>query len=330
MKLFNCHANHVQTLIILINAFNLKHFNIPPVIRLQQKLWTAHQRRPNEWQYRQQNVASNGLAGRQRSGAPPPGHHRSYHGEEANNNLFFLFFFLKLKLSSPHQLLTDGIYVLMCSFPTHKAINTVTWGTTCVQSASSNDHLCLSPQASLRTKGTGLGIKGSSYELSASDTYKDAVRKAMFSRFTEIEWTGKGQVIRTITFVADWSYCEKAPSFPPTDCAVLYFPSFLMYKKCSFVYKPTHILSSEVFSVEWTCKYCTVFIHQIVWTCWGFVFVKNQKNKRDNYIRPLCSTLSAISPFCLYRKHLVMTRIANFVIASLLGCIPYGSKIDIN
>uniref|UniRef100_A0A8C4NJD4 RNA binding motif protein 5 n=1 Tax=Dicentrarchus labrax TaxID=13489 RepID=A0A8C4NJD4_DICLA len=41
--------------------------------------------------------------------------------------------------------------------------------------------------ASLRTKGTGLGIKGSSYELSASDTYKDAVRKAMFSRFTELE-----------------------------------------------------------------------------------------------------------------------------------------------
>ncbi|KAE8298615.1 RNA-binding protein 5 Protein G15 [Larimichthys crocea] len=41
--------------------------------------------------------------------------------------------------------------------------------------------------ASLRTKGTGLGIKGSSYELSASDTYKDAVRKAMFSRFTDVE-----------------------------------------------------------------------------------------------------------------------------------------------
>uniref|UniRef100_A0A3B5B933 RNA-binding protein 5-like n=1 Tax=Stegastes partitus TaxID=144197 RepID=A0A3B5B933_9TELE len=41
--------------------------------------------------------------------------------------------------------------------------------------------------ASLRTKGTGLGIKQSSYELSASDTYKDAVRKAMFARFTEIE-----------------------------------------------------------------------------------------------------------------------------------------------
>ncbi|KAK9529075.1 hypothetical protein VZT92_013192 [Zoarces viviparus] len=41
--------------------------------------------------------------------------------------------------------------------------------------------------ASLRTRGTGLGIKGSSYELSASDTYKDAVRKAMFARFTEIE-----------------------------------------------------------------------------------------------------------------------------------------------
>ncbi|KAM3877833.1 RNA-binding protein 5-like [Diretmus argenteus] len=41
--------------------------------------------------------------------------------------------------------------------------------------------------ASIRTKGTGLGIKGSSYELSASDTYKDAVRKAMFARFTEME-----------------------------------------------------------------------------------------------------------------------------------------------
>nr|XP_020463514.1 RNA-binding protein 5-B-like [Monopterus albus] len=41
--------------------------------------------------------------------------------------------------------------------------------------------------ASLRIKGTGLGIKGSSYELSAADTYKDAVRKAMFARFTELE-----------------------------------------------------------------------------------------------------------------------------------------------
>ncbi|XP_034539718.1 RNA-binding protein 5-like [Notolabrus celidotus] len=41
--------------------------------------------------------------------------------------------------------------------------------------------------ASLRTKGTGLGIKGSAYELSASDTYKDAVRKAMFARFTDTE-----------------------------------------------------------------------------------------------------------------------------------------------
>lgn len=41
--------------------------------------------------------------------------------------------------------------------------------------------------ASLRTKGTGLGIKGSAFELSASDTYKDAVKKAMFARFTEIE-----------------------------------------------------------------------------------------------------------------------------------------------
>ncbi|KAG7215061.1 hypothetical protein INR49_022819, partial [Caranx melampygus] len=35
------------------------------------------------------------------------------------------------------------------------------------------------PTVLIKTKGTGLGIKGSSYELSASDTYKDAVRKAM-------------------------------------------------------------------------------------------------------------------------------------------------------
>ncbi|XP_061584544.1 RNA-binding protein 5-like [Cololabis saira] len=41
--------------------------------------------------------------------------------------------------------------------------------------------------ASVRSKGAGLGIKGSSYELSPSDTYKDAVRKAMFARFTDDE-----------------------------------------------------------------------------------------------------------------------------------------------
>ncbi|KAJ8370526.1 hypothetical protein SKAU_G00105540 [Synaphobranchus kaupii] len=42
-------------------------------------------------------------------------------------------------------------------------------------------------QAQLRMKGAGLGTKGSSYGLSASETYKDAVRKAMFARFTEME-----------------------------------------------------------------------------------------------------------------------------------------------
>ncbi|XP_077385382.1 RNA-binding protein 5 isoform X1 [Festucalex cinctus] len=42
-------------------------------------------------------------------------------------------------------------------------------------------------QAQLRTKGAGLGTKSSNYTLSASDTYKDAVRKAMFARFTELE-----------------------------------------------------------------------------------------------------------------------------------------------
>uniref|UniRef100_A0A672MYW9 RNA-binding protein 5-like n=1 Tax=Sinocyclocheilus grahami TaxID=75366 RepID=A0A672MYW9_SINGR len=42
-------------------------------------------------------------------------------------------------------------------------------------------------EAQLRMKGAGLGTKGSNYSLSASDTYKDAVRKAMFARFTEME-----------------------------------------------------------------------------------------------------------------------------------------------
>ncbi|XP_061113630.1 RNA-binding protein 5-B-like isoform X1 [Conger conger] len=42
-------------------------------------------------------------------------------------------------------------------------------------------------QAALRMKGAGLGTKGSNYGLSPSETYKDAVRKAMFARFTEME-----------------------------------------------------------------------------------------------------------------------------------------------
>ncbi|TRY66835.1 hypothetical protein DNTS_004777 [Danionella cerebrum] len=41
--------------------------------------------------------------------------------------------------------------------------------------------------AQMRMKGAGLGTKGSSYNLTASETYKDAVRKAMFARFTEME-----------------------------------------------------------------------------------------------------------------------------------------------
>ncbi|XP_038871289.1 RNA-binding protein 5-like [Salvelinus namaycush] len=40
--------------------------------------------------------------------------------------------------------------------------------------------------ASLRTKGTRLGIKGSNYELYASDTYKDTVLKAIFAHFIEL------------------------------------------------------------------------------------------------------------------------------------------------
>uniref|UniRef100_H3BAA6 RNA binding motif protein 5 n=1 Tax=Latimeria chalumnae TaxID=7897 RepID=H3BAA6_LATCH len=42
-------------------------------------------------------------------------------------------------------------------------------------------------EAQLRMKGAGLGARGSSYGVGASDTYKDAVRKAMFARFTEME-----------------------------------------------------------------------------------------------------------------------------------------------
>ncbi|KAM9324747.1 RNA-binding protein 5 isoform 1-T1 [Gastrophryne carolinensis] len=42
-------------------------------------------------------------------------------------------------------------------------------------------------QAQVRMKGAGLGAKGSSYGVNTADTYKDAVRKAMFARFTEME-----------------------------------------------------------------------------------------------------------------------------------------------
>ncbi|XP_018430505.1 PREDICTED: RNA-binding protein 5 isoform X1 [Nanorana parkeri] len=42
-------------------------------------------------------------------------------------------------------------------------------------------------QAQVRMKGAGLGAKGSSYGASTSDSYKDAVRKAMFARFTEMD-----------------------------------------------------------------------------------------------------------------------------------------------
>ncbi|KAJ1109219.1 hypothetical protein NDU88_006582 [Pleurodeles waltl] len=42
-------------------------------------------------------------------------------------------------------------------------------------------------QAKVRMRGAGLGAKGSSYGVSTSDSYKDAVRKAMLARFTEME-----------------------------------------------------------------------------------------------------------------------------------------------
>ncbi|XP_077133285.1 RNA-binding protein 5-like isoform X2 [Ranitomeya variabilis] len=42
-------------------------------------------------------------------------------------------------------------------------------------------------QAQVRMRGAGLGAKGSSYGVNTADSYKDAVRKAMFARFTEME-----------------------------------------------------------------------------------------------------------------------------------------------
>ncbi|XP_068109037.1 RNA-binding protein 5 isoform X2 [Hyperolius riggenbachi] len=42
-------------------------------------------------------------------------------------------------------------------------------------------------QAQVRMKGAGLGAKGSSYGVNTADSYKDAVRKAMFARFTEMD-----------------------------------------------------------------------------------------------------------------------------------------------
>lgn len=41
-------------------------------------------------------------------------------------------------------------------------------------------------QAQVRQKGAGLGARGSSYGVNTADSYKDAVRKAMFARFTEM------------------------------------------------------------------------------------------------------------------------------------------------
>ncbi|XP_061473776.1 RNA-binding protein 5 [Rhineura floridana] len=42
-------------------------------------------------------------------------------------------------------------------------------------------------EAQVRMRGAGLGVKNSSYGVSTADSYKDAVRKAMFARFTEME-----------------------------------------------------------------------------------------------------------------------------------------------
>ncbi|XP_012678112.1 RNA-binding protein 5 isoform X2 [Clupea harengus] len=42
-------------------------------------------------------------------------------------------------------------------------------------------------EAQMRQKGAGLGTKGSHYGVADGASYKDAVRKAMFARFTEIE-----------------------------------------------------------------------------------------------------------------------------------------------
>lgn len=53
---------------------------------------------------------------------------------------------------------------------------------------SGANNAVFSLQAQVRAKGAGLGAKGSAYgSNTASDSYKDAVRKAMFARFTEMD-----------------------------------------------------------------------------------------------------------------------------------------------
>lgn len=137
-----------------------------------------------------------------------------------------------MSLSFPYQVLTDGLCMPVCFSFTHPAINSITWG----QPVSSNDGLSFSTQASIRTKGTGLGIKASSYELSPSDTYKDAARKAMFSRFTEFEWSGEGKA-------RSWKYRICPPmillwdrpqlKFPrKTSFCSLWFRHLFCYQKC--------------------------------------------------------------------------------------------------
>ena len=42
-------------------------------------------------------------------------------------------------------------------------------------------------QVQKRQAGAGLGIKGGSYDITATDTYRDAVKKVMRNRFEEME-----------------------------------------------------------------------------------------------------------------------------------------------
>ena len=45
----------------------------------------------------------------------------------------------------------------------------------------------ISLQATHRQMGAGLGARGSAYQVSPGDSYKDSVKKVMYQRFQELE-----------------------------------------------------------------------------------------------------------------------------------------------
>ncbi|KAG8007848.1 RNA-binding protein 5-B [Nibea albiflora] len=95
--------------------------------------------------------------------------------EEGENNRLEEDGLPAVSTAAPHQRAS----VANCEQPTKDGLRSDNIGNKMLQGKGLGRHqqgVTAPISASLRTKGTGLGIKGSSYELSASDTYKDAVR----------------------------------------------------------------------------------------------------------------------------------------------------------